>query len=87
MPDHHAAIARRLRRANGHLQTIIEMIEQGRPCTQVAQQLQAVEGAIENAKKALVHDYIGQSLERSLKAAGVKGQAAMRDFRLVAKYL
>ena len=87
MPDYHAAIARRLRRANGHLQTIIEMIEQGRPCTQIAQQLQAVEGAIENAKKALVHDYLGQSLERSLGGSGAKAQSALKDFRLIAKYL
>ncbi len=88
MPDQpHAAIARRLRRAHGHLETIIEMIEQGRPCAQIAQQLQAVEGAIENAKKALIHDHINHSLERSLKSTGVKGQAAMRDFRLIAKYL
>jgi uncharacterized protein len=87
MPGHHAAIARRLRRANGHLQTIIEMIEQGRPCTQIAQQLQAVEGAIENAKKALVHDCLGQSLERSLGGSGAKAQSALKDFRLIAKYL
>ena len=88
MPDHpHAAIASRLKRANGHLETIIEMIEKGRPCAQIAQQLQAVEGAIENAKKALIHDHISHSLERSLKSAGVKGRAAMREFRLIAKYL
>jgi len=87
MPDPHAAIVRRLRRANGHLQTIIEMIEQGRPCTQIAQQLQAVEGAIENAKKALLHDYLSQSLERSLSGSGVKAQSALKDFRLIAKYL
>ena len=88
MHEHpHSAIARRLKRANGHLEKIIEMIEQGRPCGQVAQQLQAVESAIESAKKALIHDHISQSLERSLKAAGSKGQAALRDFRLIAKYL
>jgi uncharacterized protein len=88
MPDHpHSAIASRLKRANGHLETIIEMIEKGKPCAQIAQQLQAVEGAIENAKKALIHDHISHSLERSLKAAGSKGQAALRDFRLIAKYL
>lgn len=88
MPDQpHAAIARRLRRAHGHLEAIIGMIEQGRPCTQIAQQLQAVEGAIENAKKALIHDHISHSLERALKASGVKGQAALRQFRLIAKYL
>ena len=88
MPDHpHLAIARRLKRANGHLETIIKMVEQGRPCAQIAQQLQAVESAIESAKKALIHDHISHSLERSLKAAGTKGQAALKDFRQIAKYL
>jgi len=88
MPDHpHLAIARRLKRANGHLETIIEMIEQGRSCAQIAQQLQAVEGAIENAKKALIHDHISHGLEQSLSATGAKGRAALKEFKLIAKYL
>ena len=88
MPDHpHAAIARRLQRANGHLETIIEMVEQGRPCAQIAQQLQAVESAIENAKKALIHDHISHSLERSFGTTASRGRAALRDFKLIAKYL
>ena len=88
MHDHpHPAIARRLKRANGHLETIIEMIEQGRPCAQIVQQLQAVESAIESAKKALIHDHISRSLERSFKTSGSKGHAALRDFKLIAKYL
>jgi DNA-binding FrmR family transcriptional regulator len=88
MPDHpHSAIARRLKRANGHLETIVEMIEQRRPCAHIAQQLQAVESAIESAKKALIHDHLSHSLERSFKASGSKGQAALRDFKLIAKYL
>lgn len=88
MPDHaHSAIARRLKRANGHLETIIEMIEQNKPCAEIAQQLQAVESAIENAKKALIHDHISHSLERSFKGAGSSGRAALRDFQLIAKYL
>jgi DNA-binding FrmR family transcriptional regulator len=88
MMDHpHSAIARRLKRANGHLDTIIAMIEQGRPCAQIAQQLQAVESAIESAKKALIHDHISHSLARSFKASGSRGQAALRDFKLIAKYL
>jgi len=84
MPDRpHAAIATRLKRANGHLETIIEMVEHGRPCAEIAQQLSAVEGAIENAKKALIRDHFGHSL----KGAGVKGQALLKDFALIAKYL
>src|SRR3984893_15332050 len=77
MPDHpHSAIARRLKRADGHLHAIIEMIEQGRPCVQIAQQLQAVESAIENAKKALIRDHISECIERPLKAAGLRRSGA-----------
>lgn len=88
MPDHpHSAIARRLKRANGHLETIIGMVEQGRPCAQIAQQLQAVESAIENAKKALIHDHINHSLDQTFRTSGSAGRAALRDFKLIAKYL
>ena len=74
----HSAIARRLKRANGHLEGIIEMIEQGRPCAQIAQQLQAVESAIESAKKALIHDHISHSLERSFKGPAPKARRRSR---------
>jgi DNA-binding FrmR family transcriptional regulator len=47
----HPAIIRRLKRADDHLQTIIEMTEQGRPCSQIAQQMQAVESAIEMPRR------------------------------------
>ena len=87
MDQPHSAIARRLKRANGHIEGIIDMIEQGRPCAQIAQQLQAVESAIESAKKALIHDHISHSLERTLKMSGFKGHAALKDFKLIAKYL
>jgi uncharacterized protein len=83
----HPDIVKRLKRADGHLQKIIKMMEQGRPCPEVAQQLQAVEGAIENAKKALIHDHISHCMTRSLKAAGPAGRSALREFKLVARYL
>ena len=83
----HPAIVRRLKRADGHLHAIIEMIEQGRSCVQIAQQLQAVESAIENAKKALIHDHISECIERPLKAAGPAGRAPLKELKLIAKYL
>ena len=39
----HPDIVKRLKRAEGHLRGIIEMIETGRPCLDIAQQMQAVE--------------------------------------------
>src|SRR5260370_32914393 len=83
----HPEIVKRLRRADGHLQKIIKMIEQGRPCPEVAQQLQAVESAIENAKKALIHDHIKPCVNSSLQAAGPARPSAMRELKLVARYL
>src|SRR3546814_11202332 len=61
MTDHrhasHTAIVKRLSRAGGHLRSIVEMIEAGRPCVDIAQQLHAVEKAVANAKKALITDH------------------------------
>lgn len=73
---HHPAIIQRLKRADGHLRMIIEMIRAGHVI---------VESAVENAKKSL--DHIGYCLDRSLKGLGARGRAALREFKLIAKYL
>lgn len=54
----HPAIAARLKRAEGHLRHVISMIEEGRPCLDLATQLHAVERALAEAKRALIHDHI-----------------------------
>jgi uncharacterized protein len=79
-------VSKRLKRANGHLETIIDMISEGRPPAQLAQQLEAVERAIENAKKALIQDYIAQCLDRAAEDPGPKGRAALRQIKAIAKY-
>ncbi|PCJ06243.1 MAG: hypothetical protein COB16_13610 [Rhodobacteraceae bacterium] len=59
----HPRISARLKRANGHLAAVITMITEGRPCTEIAQQLHAVEKAVTNAKRALIHDHIDHCLD------------------------
>jgi DNA-binding FrmR family transcriptional regulator len=54
----HPAIATRLKRAEGHLRRVIGMIEDGRPCLDLATQMHAVERAVAEAKRALIHDHI-----------------------------
>ena len=64
-PHHHAShpkVVSRLKRAEGHLRSVISMIEGGKPCLDIAQQLQAVESAIRNAKQALIHDHMDHCL-------------------------
>lgn len=80
-------IIRRLRRAEGHLRIIIKMIEAGHPCSDLAQQLQAVENAIDNAKKALIHDHVDHCVERAMKAPGRKNRTLLKEFRAITKYL
>jgi len=59
----HPALIARLKRADGHLRAVIEMIEAGKPCLEVAQQMQAVEKAIANAKRTLIHDHMDHCLD------------------------
>ena len=58
----HRGIVKRLKRADGHLRHVIGMIEDGRPCTDIAVQLQAVEKAVTAAKRTLIHDHIDHCL-------------------------
>lgn len=58
----HAAISTRLKRAEGHLCRVIGMIDEGRPCVDLATQLHAIERAVAEAKRALIHDHIDHCL-------------------------
>ncbi len=75
----HPEILKRLKRAAGHLDSVVAMIEAGRPCLDVAQQLQAVESAIAKAKRTLVHDHLDHCLE---SASGPKREKPFHGLRV-----
>lgn len=83
----HPDIVNRLKRADGHLKSIIEMLEAGRPCLDVAQQLQAVEKAVAQAKKALIHDHIDHCLEDITGPLPRDQRAQVEEFKLITKFL
>jgi len=83
----HPEVIKRLKRAHGHLKSIITMIEEGRGCLEVAQQMQAVESAVSNAKKALVHDHIDHCLDRAVRAGTKNADETIREFKAITKYL
>lgn len=83
----YSAVTKRLKRAEGHLKTIIGMIEQGRSCVDIAQQLHAVEKAICNAKKTLIHDHIDHCLEQSVGPVTRDARAPIEEFKEISKYL
>jgi uncharacterized protein len=83
----HADVVKRLKRAEGHLRTIIEMIEAKRECLDVAQQLHAIEKAIQNAKKLYIHDHIDNCLEEVAGSASRQARNSLAEFKEIAKYL
>lgn len=85
---HHPAIIQRLRRAHGHLHTVISMIENdNRSCSDLAQQLHAVERAIGNAKRELIHQHLDQCLDEATATLPQPAQAAIDEFKHITKYL
>jgi DNA-binding FrmR family transcriptional regulator len=83
----HPDIIKRLKRAGGHLTSVIEMIEAGRPCLELAQQLHAVESAIANAKRTLIHDHLDRCLESAVGAMARDQRAPIDEFKQITKYL
>jgi len=78
---------KRLKRAEGHLRSIVEMIDAGRSCVEIAQQLYAVEKAIANAKRTLIHDHIDHCLEAAAGPVTHEQRAHIGEFKEITKYL
>jgi len=92
MPEHHhhethPEIVKRLKRAEGHLRSIVEMIEGGRSCVDIAQQLHAVEKAISQAKKTLIQDHLDNCLEEAVGALPREQRRPIDEFKEITKYL
>ena len=83
----HPDIIARLKRAHGHLASVIQMIEAGRPCVDLAQQIHAVEKAISSAKRELIQDHIDHCLEDAAGQNGRGTKAALAEFKTLTKYL
>lgn len=83
----HPDIIKRLKRAAGHLKSTIQMLEDEKPCLDITQQLQAVEKAITNAKRTLIHDHLDHCLKDALNGEQHPADETLSEFKEIAKYL
>jgi DNA-binding FrmR family transcriptional regulator len=83
----HKDIIKRLKRAEGHMRSIVTMIEDGRACVDIAQQLYAVEKAVCQAKRTLIQDHIDHCLEHTVGALNSGEHAPLEEFKQITKYL
>lgn len=83
----HIDIIKRLKRAAGHLKSTIQMLEDERACLDIAQQLHAVEKAITNAKRTLIHDHLDHCLQDALQTESTEPANTLNEFKEITKYL
>jgi uncharacterized protein len=83
----HPGIIKRLKRAEGHLHSVIAMIADGRPCVDLAQQLYAVERAIAQAKKQLIHDHVDHCLDVAAGGETKHAGGMVSEFKAICRYL
>ncbi len=79
----HKQVPDRLKRAHGHMHKIMDMMVEGRPCVEVAQQLYAVEKAVVKAKRLLIHDHIDHCLGQD----EAEDAQAIGELEEITKYL
>jgi hypothetical protein NreA len=80
----HQKVILRLKRARGHLDKVIAMMEAGDACTPTAQQLHAVIRALTSAKRTFVQDHIDHCITDVRSA---EAEESLADLKEIAKYL
>ena len=83
----HPNIVKRLKRAEGHLRRVIAMFDEGRSCLDLAQQLHAVEKAVGEAKRTLIHDHVDHCLDTAANGTRKSAVAVVDEFKAISKYL
>ena len=66
------AVLNRLARVIGHLQSIRHMVEDGRDCSEVLNQLTAVKAAINNTGKEILQDHIQHCLVDAIESGDME---------------
>ena len=80
----HEGVLLRLKRAKGHLESVIAMIEGEKSCLAVSRQMHAVAKSVTEAKRIFIQDHIEHCLdEKALRA----NELSISDFKEITKYL
>jgi uncharacterized protein len=85
--ESHPDIVKRLKRAEGHIRRVIAMFGEDRNCLELAQQLHAVEKAIGEAKRHLIHDHVDHCLDAAANGRGKSTRAVVGEFKAISRYL
>lgn len=79
-------IRRRLNQAYGHIAKVMEMMDAGRSCPDLAQQFEAIESTIRNAKRLLIQNHLEHCIIDAIADDQMSREDAIREFTLLTKY-
>ncbi len=65
--EHTKAVLNRMSRANGHMNAVKKMIEDGRDCSDVLIQLSAIKSEITGVSKVILKDHIDHCIVDAVK--------------------
>lgn len=83
--EHTKAVLNRLSRAIGHMQSVRNMVEEGRDCAEVLVQIAAVRSAIDNTGKLILQDHLKHCI---VEAAAEGDQQTIDDLcHAIDKYM
>ena len=80
-------LIKRLRRAEGHLSSVVRIVAKGEDGLAIAQQMQAVIRALEKSKQMLIHDHIDHHIGEIAGPVSPEVQRKLATFREITKYL
>ena len=83
----HPQIRRQLQQAHGHLAKVIAMMDEGRSCSTLTQQLEAVESTIRKSKRMLVQDHLEHCIIDAIATGEMSREDALQAFSSLTKYL
>jgi DNA-binding FrmR family transcriptional regulator len=84
----HAQIIKRL--AEGYLCRVIEMVDDGPSCLELAQQFHAVEKVITEPKRRLIHRHVDSCFDVAANSGSsklTKTKDVLVEFKAIARYL
>lgn len=74
MPASRKAISRRLKRIEGQVRGVDRMLEQGRYCVDILQQIQATKAALKKVETELLRDHANSCIEGALREGSLDEQ-------------
>jgi len=72
-------IAKRLARIEGQVRGVARMVDEGRYCIDILDQVSAITKALQQVSLGLVHDHLGHCVADAVRAGGPDAQAKLDE--------